>query len=202
MRALLAVLLIGCRRPAPPPPPGTPEALAAYLHAATAHDATGWILDRDAWDRTVVAPYRALWPEYRAHFDAAIAPVIRDLPHAGATRRHYAGDPRLTKAQTRTRWALPVQYPSVVADGLDTVFVWDGAGWRVLAGLDDVLLAHVRALDPHCADLLARAGGRDTHCSEVGWFVADTALRARDGAGAGFAHACQLAAAACGNEAP
>jgi len=197
MRALLLVVLIGCSKPAPPAP-GSPEALAAYLKTATAQDATGWILDQATWDRTVVPPYRALWPEYKAHFDAAIAPVIAQLPHAGATRRHYSGDPRLSHAQTRTRWALPVQYPSVVADGLDTVFMWDGAGWRVLAGLDDILMSHVRALDPRCADLLARAGGPQTHCSEVGWFVADTALRGD----AGFAHACQLAAAACGNESP
>jgi hypothetical protein len=199
MRALAAVVVVAaCSRSAPQPAPGSPEALAVYLKTATAHDASGWILDQAAWDRTVVAPYRALWPEYKAHFDAAIAPVIAELPHAGATRRHYSGDPRLTRAQTRTRWALPVQYPSVVADGLDTVFVWDGAGWRVLAGLDDILMTHVRALDPACADLLARAGGTGTHCSEVGWFVADTALRGD----AGFAHACQLAATACGNEAP
>jgi hypothetical protein len=194
MRALAAVVLIGCSTPAQPPA-GSPEALAAYLKTATPHDAAGWILDQAAWDRIVVPPYRALWPEYRAHFDTAVAAL---LPHPAATRRHYAGDPRLSRSQTRLRWALPPQYPSVVADGIDTVFVWDGAGWRVLAGLDDVLFDHVRALDPHCAELLARAGGANQHCNEVGWFVADTALR-ND---AGFAHACQLAAAACGNEAP
>jgi hypothetical protein len=198
MRALAAALLIAaCSRPAPAPPPGSPEALAAYLKTATPHDATGWILDEAGWDRIVVPPYRALWPEYKAHFDAALAPVIAQLPHAGATRRHYAGDPKLSNAQTRLRWALPVQYPSVVADGLDTVFVWDGAGWRVLAGLDDVMLQHVRALDAHCADLVERAGPPG-HCSEVGWFVADTALKSDTG----FAHACQLAADACGNSAP
>jgi hypothetical protein len=201
MRALAAAFLIAaaCHRPAPvpAPAPGSPEALAAYLKTATPQDAAGWILDEAGWDRIVVPPYRKLWPEYKAHFDAALAPVIAQLPHAGPTRRHYAGDPRLSNAQTRLRWALPVQYPSVVADGIDTVFVWDGSGWRVLAGLDDLLLAHVRALDPHCADLVARAGPPG-HCSEVGWFVADTALEGS----AGFAHACQLAADACGNSAP
>ena len=197
MRALVLVVLIACGRSAPAPAPGSPEALAAYLHGVAPREATGWILDQAGWERIVVPPYRALWPEYEARFDAAIAPVIAQLPHAGATRRHYAGDPKLTGAQTRLRWALPVQYPSVVADGIDTVFVWDGGGWRVLAGLDDIMLAHVRALDPHCADLVARAGPPG-HCSEVGWFVADTALR-ND---AGFARACQLAADACGNSPP
>jgi hypothetical protein len=195
MRALAAVLLIGCSTPALSPPPGSPEALAAYLKTAGPQDVTGWILDQPAWDRIVVAPYRALWPEYKEGFDHAVAGIT---VHAGATRRHYAGDPHLSRSQTRLRWALPPQYPSVVADGIDTVFVWDGTGWRVLAGLDDVLLAHVRALDPHCAELLERAGGTNQRCSEVGWFVADTALRADKG----FAHACEMAAAACGNSAP
>jgi hypothetical protein len=176
---------------------GSPEALTAYLHGASPQDATGWILDQAGWDRIVVPPYRALWSEYRAHFDAAIAPVIAQLPHAGPARRHFAGDPKLSNAQTRMRWALPVQYPSAVADGIDAVFVWDGTGWRVLAGLDDIMLAHIRTLAPTCADLVARAGPPG-HCSELGWFVADTALRGD----AGFARACKLAATACGNEAP
>lgn len=194
MNRALLLLVFACSRPAPAPAPGSPEALTAYLHGATARDATGWILDQPAWDRIVVPPYRALWPEYQAHFDAAIAPVVTQLPHAGAARRHFAGDPKLSGSQTRLRWALPVQYPSLVADGIDTVFVWDGSGWRVLAGLDDLLLAHIRALDPACADRVAKAGPPG-HCSEVGWFVADTALRGD----AGFARACQLAADACGN---
>jgi len=198
MRAAVVVLIVAaCSRPAPAPAPGSPEALAAYLKTVTPRDATGWILDQAGWDGIVVPPYRALWPEYKARFDASIAKVTAQLPHAGATRRHYAGDPKLSNAQTRLRWALPVQYPSVVADGIDTVFVWDGAGWRVLAGLDDILLDHVRALDPRCAELVARAGPAG-HCSEVGWFVADTALRGD----AGFARACQLARDACGNSGP
>jgi hypothetical protein len=199
MRALAAVLLIGCKKPVPAPPPGSPEALAAYLKTAGPRDVTGWILDQPAWDRIVVPPYRALWPEYKAKFDGADVMVMAQVPHAGATRRHYAGDPHLSRSQTRLRWALPPQYPSVVADGIDTVFVWDGTGWRVLAGLDDVLHDHVMALDPHCAQLLSRAGGTNQRCNEVGWYVADTALRKDT---KGFLHACEMAEAACGNESP
>ena len=79
------------------------------------------------------------------------------------------------------------------------MFVCDGTGWRVLAGLDDVLYDHVMALDPHCAELLLRAGGANQRCNEVGWYVADTALR---NDAKGFLHACEMAEAACGNEAP
>jgi hypothetical protein len=211
MRAIVLVFLIGCGRQATAPKPGTPEALADYLRTVVGTDAatrqhavTGWILDEAAWNRIVVVPYRALWKDYAAQFDAHMPPLVARLGDSGAitARRHYAGDPRLTDAQVRVRWALPVQYPSAVAElggaPIDSVFVWDGSGWRVLAGLDDLLLARARALDPHCADLLVRSGPPN-HCTEVGWFVADMALRDDR---AGFAHACQLAANACGNDKP
>ena len=216
MRALVVALLIAlaigaCSRGTPSPQPGTPEHLAAYLRtlagadeATRRHAVTGWILDEAAWDRTIVVPYRSLWKDYAARFDAQVPALVTRLAQPGAitARRHYAGDPRLTNAQVRVRWALPVQYPSAVAElagaPIDTVFVWDGSGWRVLAGLDDLLVEHVRALDPACTALLLRAGP-PSHCSEVGWYVADTALRDDR---AGFAHACLLAANACGNEKP
>jgi len=214
MRALVvAVVAIGvaCTRGTPTPPPGSADALAAYLRtvagtdeAARHHAVTGWILDEAAWNRIVVPPYQALWHDYAARFDTMMPPLITRLADHGAitTRRHYAGDPRLTNAQVRVRWALPVQYPSMVAElagaPIDTVFVWDGSGWRVLAGLDDLLLARVRALDPACADLVVRAGPKNP-CTEVGWYVADTALRDDR---KGFAHACQLATNACGNDKP
>jgi hypothetical protein len=211
MRALVLLFLIGCGREATAPKAGSPEALADYLRtiagadvATRQHAVTGWILDEAAWNRTVVVPYRALWNDYAAHFDAYVSPLVARFAAPGSitARRHYAGDPRLTNAQVRMRWALPVQYPSAVAElggaPVDAVFIWDGSGWRVLAGLDDLLLARVRTLDPHCADLLVRSGPPN-HCTEVGWFVADTALR---GDASGFAHACQLAANACGNDKP
>ena len=212
MRALALAFLIACKA-APPaqPPAGSPEALAAYLRSVAGADeqtrtqaVTGWILDEAAFDRILVPPYRQLWKDYAAHFDAVMPALVTRLASHGTitTRRHYAGDPRLTNAQVRVRWALPVQYPSVVAelDGapIDTVFVWDGAGWRVLAGVDDLLLQRVRALDGHCADLLLESGPPN-HCTEVGWFVGDTALK---GDQAGFARACKLAANVCGNDTP
>ena len=211
MRALALAFLIACKSQPAPPPAGSPEALAAYLRtvagtdeAARQHAVTGWILDEAAFDRIIVPSYQPLWKDYAAQFDEKLPPLVAKLASHGTitTRRHYAGDPRLTNAQVRVRWALPVQYPSVVAelDGtpIDTVFVWDGSGWRVLAGVDDLLLQRVRALDPHCADLLLKSGPSN-HCTEVGWFVADTALKADQ---AGFARACKLAANVCGNDTP
>ena len=211
MRALALAFLIACKAPPAAPPAGSPEALAAYLRtiagtddATREHAVTGWILDEAAFDRIIVSPYTPLWHDYAAHFTEKLPPLVARLNSHGAitTRRHYAGDPRLTNAQVRVRWALPVQYPSVVAelDGgpIDTVFVWDGSGWRVLAGLDDLLLQRVRALDAHCADLLLRSGP-PSQCTEVGWFVADMALKADS---AGFARACKLAANVCGNDSP
>jgi len=206
----VALLAAGCHREIGPTP-GSAEDLAAYLRGvagadeATRRDAVaGWVLDEAAWRRIVVDPYRDVWRDYVAAFDRARPALVARLAAHGAitTRRHYAGDPRLTRAQGRLRWAVPVQYPSMVAElggaPIDTVFVYDGARWRALAGLDDVVLARARALDPACAALLARAG-RIGHCGEVGWMIADAALRTQR---ARFAHACKLAASLCGNEAP
>jgi len=211
MRALALAFLIACNAPAVQPPAGSPEALAGYLRGMAGTDqptrqraVTGWILDEPAFDRIIVTPYQQLWKDYAAHFDAKLPPLVAQLASHGAitTRRHYAGDPRLTNAQVRVRWALPVQYPSVVAelDGspIDTVFVWDGSGWRVLAGLDDLLIERVRALDAHCANLLVKSGPPN-NCTEVGWFVADSALKQDQ---ASFARACKLAASVCGNDTP
>jgi hypothetical protein len=210
MRAFALAVLVACGRAAAPAP-GTPDDLAAYLHrvagadeATRRHEIAGWILDEASWRRTVVDPYRDLWPGYARGFDAATAALLVQLASPGdiTARRHYAGDPRLTRSQGRLRWTLPVQYPSAVADlagaPIDTVFVFDGARWRVLAGLDELVLARVRAQDPVCADMLARAGGTG-RCSEVGWLVADAGMR---GPPARFVHACRLAATLCGNASP
>ena len=211
MRALALAFLIACNAAPPAPPAGSPEALAAYLRGVAGTDpqtrqraVTGWILDEPAFDRIIVTPYQQLWKDYAAQFDAKLPALVTRLAAHGTitTRRHYAGDPRLTNAQVRMRWALPVQYPSVVAelDGapIDTVFVWDGSGWRVLVGLDDLLIQRVRALDAHCADLLLKSGPPN-NCTEVGWFVADSALKQDQ---ASFARACKLAANVCGNDTP
>ena len=211
-RSVAVCLLVACGHAAPPAPaPGTPDDLAAYLRgvagtdeATRTHEVAGWILDEATWNRTIVEPWRALWPDYARGFDAASARLVTELVLDGpiTARRHYAGDPHLTAAQGRLRWALPVQYPSAVAElagkPIDTVFVFDGARWRALAGLDELVLARVRSLDPACAALLAKAGPAG-HCTEVGWMVADSAL---EGDSTRFAHACRLAATLCGNASP
>jgi len=201
VRALL-IALSACRAPAAP---GTAENLTAHLAALAGADearrtreVAGWLVDEAAWNRTIVVPYRALWADYVGAFDAARPALVAQLPHAGAARRHFAGDPKLTLPEARLRWAVPTLYPSMVADGIDAVFVFDGAHWRALAGLDAVVLAHLRALDPACAELVARAGPRGT-CTEIAWAIADSGLR---GDRAGFAHACGLAAPHCGNPPP
>lgn len=211
--ALALALAAGgaCRSRAASPAPGSAEALAAYLGGLAGADeqtrqsaVAGWVLDEAAWDRTVVPTYRPLWKDYVAAFDRARPALVARLAARGpvTARRHFAGDPKLTRAQGRLRWAVPVLYPSLVAElggaPIDTVFVPDGARWRVLAGLDDVVLARVRALDPACAARVERAGPSG-HCTEAGWAAVDAALRTDAG---GFAHACSLAAALCANDTP
>ena len=211
-RALACIVLVlaACRR-APAPAPGSEADLAAYLRGvAGADEATrtsavaGWVLDEATWDRILVPPYRPLWHAYVAAFDRARPALVARLAARGAvtTRRHFAGDPKLTRAEARLRWAVPTLYPSMVAElggaPIDTVFVYDGARWRALAGLDDVVLATVRARDAGCAAMVARAGPA-SHCTEVSAAVVDAALRNDP---AGFAHVCSLAASLCANEAP
>ncbi len=202
----------GCHEPPPPPPPaGTPAELAAYLRtvagadeATRAREVASWIVGETTWSRDIVEPYTALHGEYVRAFDAQMPAMIARLAPLGeiTARRHFAGDLRLTPAQARMRWAVPVQFPSAVAElggtPIDAVFLHDGAHWRALLGLDSIMLAHVAALDPACAKRVALAGppGR---CTEVSWLVADAALRAQP---ARFAHACTLATTLCGNPAP
>ena len=210
---VVALVLVACRDAAPPPPAHTGSAaeLAAYLatvagadEATRKREVASWILDETTWSRDIVEPYRALYNEYVAGFDAQVPAMVAELAPLGAVtaRRHFAGDRKLAAAQIRARWAVPVQFPSMVAElagkPIDTVFIFDGARWRALLGLDQIVMAHVAALDPVCAAKLALAGppGR---CTEVGWLVADAALRLQHER---FAHACALAATLCGNPGP
>lgn len=206
---LIVLFLVACHRAAPTP--GTPDDLAAYLQklagaddATRAHELAGWILDDTTWRSTVVPTYAPLWTDYAHGLDVALAPIAAQLARGGTVtaRRHYAGDPRLTRSQARLRWAVPVQYPSAVAElagaPIDTVFVYDGSRWRVLAGTDELVLARIRALDGSCADMVARAGPAND-CTAAAWQVVDFALRADR---AGFAHACGLAANLCANASP
>jgi hypothetical protein len=208
---LLLLVVVACHDAPQGAKPGTPDELAAYLKTLAGADeqtrkreVATWIVDETTWSRDVVEPYRALYGEYVAGFDAQVPAFVAQLAAAGVitARRHFAGDKRLTLAEARLRWAVPVQFPSVVAelDGkpIDAVFVHDGGRWRALVGLDRLMLAHVAALDPACEKLIEHAGpsGR---CTEVGWLVADSALRTDRQR---FAHACQLASTLCGNPGP
>ena len=213
--AAAALALAACGRDAAPPPaPPTAGDLAAYLGdlatrdpAEIAAELARWPLDRALWRRTLVAPYRALFDACRPG-DRLRA--LRDGLRRGAVtaRRHYAGDPRLTPGQAWLRWAVPPLYPSFVAelDGrpLDTVFLHDGARWRALAGLDDLIAARVRALDAVCAEHLARVVA-STDCANAGWAIADAALRI-DGESRldreRFVRACRIATSLCGKRSP
>ncbi len=196
------------REPERSPPPRTlADTLrtASTLDAATCrHEVASWRLDEAAWRRIVVESYRPLYADYAAAFVAAEPELVTALAGAKlvATRPHFAGDPALTPAQARTRWALPVAFASEVAtlDGkpLDVVFLRDGDHWRAIAGLDRVIRARVASLDPTCAgvlDLLAPP----PRCRDIGWEIAEAALRTDRGR---FAHACTLATSLCGKPTP
>jgi hypothetical protein len=195
-----------CRDAAEQAPPAPPRrALAEYLgsvagidEASRTLEVSTWVLDRATWDRTVVASYRGLHADYLRAFEAAAPDLVARLATRGAiaTRPHYAGDARLTLGQARARWALPVQYPSEVADldgvPINAVFVRDGDHWRAIVGVDGVLRARAAAIDPACAAHLDLV--RSKACSDVGWVIADAALQADTKR---FAHACSLAATLC-----
>ncbi len=207
MRGLIvAIALAACSRP-PHPPAGNPDELAAYLRTVAGADqatrereVASWQLDEQTWNRTIVEPFRGLYADYARGFDAATAPLVAQLAarREVTARRHFIDAPGLTLAQGRLRWTLPVMYPSAVAAlggaPIDTVFVYDGDRWRALVGLDALVLARARALDARCGELLAHAG-RDNSCSQIGWVIADAALR---GERSRFDHACALAARLCG----
>jgi hypothetical protein len=206
--AAAVVALVACREP---PAAGTPEALAAYLggvigadEAARQQAVAGWRLDEPAWRRTVAPAYRPLYADYRRAFDAEAPALVARLAAGGpvTARRHFAGDPRLGRAQARDRWALPVLFPSLVAEAggapIDTVFVADGGRWYALLGLDAALRARIAALEPACAAAVARAGAPG-RCSDVAATIADAALRTeRDR----LARLCRLAATLCDMESP
>jgi hypothetical protein len=208
--ALVALLIAACNAPPARPKPGSADDLAEYLRGvAGADEATRqrevatWVVPEATWNRTIVPPWRSLYAEYVAGFATASPATIASLASLDpvTTRRHYAGDPRLTLGEARLRWALPVQYPSMVAEiggrPLDAVFIYDGR-WRALLGVDELVLARVRALDADCAAKVAIAGPLG-HCSEIGFVVAAAALR---GGGEELAHACRMAAMMCGTPAP
>lgn len=208
MRTIAAITAIymgvACREPAPPPPPAR-TTLADYLatiagtdEATRTLEVATWQLDRAAWERTVVAAFRGVHADHGRAFAVAAPGLIARLATRGAitTRAHFAGDPKLTIGQAQARWALPVLYPSEVAEldgiALDAVFVRDGDRWRAIAGLDTVIRAKAAAIDPACAAYLDVAGSKQ--CADIGWVIAEAALRADP---ARFTHACSLASNLC-----
>jgi hypothetical protein len=212
--AAVVIALAACRPPAPPP--GSPEALAAYLRTVVGADlatrqreVASWQLDPAGWDRTVIATYRPLYADYQRGFAAELPGLVDRLarPAPVTAHRHYADDPGLTLAQARDRWALTPLFPSLVAEtggagvlprAIDAVFVPDGERWRALPGLDAAVLARVAALDPGCAASLALAGppGR---CTDIGAAIVDAALRTDREQ---LAHVCRLAETLCGKGSP
>ncbi len=162
-----------------------------------------WRLSRGEWERTIVEPYVRYYEEYARAFEAA-APALeaqrvasRAKPKTVVTsRQHYAGDPDLTRGQARTRWALPVQFPALVAqlDGvpIDAVFVQFGNSYQAIVGIDQLVIDKTRALDEKCARYLETLGSKP--CQVVGWAIADAALRAD---AARLQHACSLATTQC-----
>lgn len=151
----------------------------------------------------VVEPYRGVFDDYARAFDAAAPAITAQIEASNAkarsmvmTRQHYAGDPALTRGQARARWALPVQAPAQVAvlDGapIDAVFVRAGDRYKAIVGIDQIIIDRTRALDAACAQLLVARGSKT--CQEVGWEIAEAALREDRQR---LAHACSLAQTQC-----
>ncbi len=213
MRGLVVLRLLllacgACRERAAPPPTRTAslvdylQRLAGSDEATRTREVRSWRFDAAGWRQLVVEPYRGIYADYVRGFDARVPALVAQLASPGVVtaRAHYAGDPGLTTGEACTRWALPVQFASQVAElatvPIDAVFVRDAGRWRAITGLDAVLGERAGAIDPACARRLALAGpiGR---CTELGWVIADAALRADRPR---FAHACQLAESLCPKE--
>ncbi len=193
MRFALLLLLAACARRSEPP------SVAEALH----HPVAELKLARDEWRTVVVDPYRDAYDDYVRAFDAAAPAIAAQLEASMAkkksmiiTRQHYAGDPELTRGQARTRWALPVQAPADVVDldgaPIDAVFVRVGDRYRAIVGVDQIAIDRARGIDESCAGFLETLGSKT--CQEVGWEIADAALRADRNR---FVHACSLAAVHC-----
>jgi hypothetical protein len=208
LAAIAALTASGACGRAPAPAQATAEDLTAYIAGlatgdldVAARELAAWPLDRGLWQRTVVDPYRDRWEQLAP--DRRLRALAGSLhPGVVTARRHYARDPRLTPRQLWQRWALPPLYPSFVVeiDGhpLETVFLHDGARWRALVGLDDLIEGAVRSLDPSCAAHLAGAAASGD-CASAGWAVADAALRTDR---ARLTRSCHIAATLCGKRSP
>jgi len=195
--AIVAIVAIGCGTR------GQPAELKAYLSEVAAmapavrtETIAGWKLDRATWDRIVVPPFTALYDEYARGF--AIEPFSGPI----ATSRHFAGDPDLSLGQARTRWLLPVLFPSEVATAggapIDAVFLRQGDRWYAVTGIERVIRARIDRRDPACSVTIdARTASKA--CRDVAWAVAEATLRNDD---TRFHRACAIATTACATSSP
>lgn len=187
--------------------PSLESAVAALLSAADLDLAVNELkLPPESFDAVVVPPYRRLFTPYLAKYNGEADALVAELQRqrasdagtpAIAVRRHYAGDPAISLAQGRVRWAQPVQAESWVVsiDGapLDAVWVSHRGRWHLLLGLDEAALSALAAINPSCARA-ARLAGAPGPCSDAAWMAIDGALR--DDADR-VARACDRAAHLC-----
>ncbi|MBK7536576.1 MAG: hypothetical protein IPI49_14630 [Myxococcales bacterium] len=171
--------------------PALRAAVTALLDEPTLERAVASLRVSEAgFARAVVPSYRGLYAAYTRAFAAAAPGLAAELGAARARgpvatvveRRHYAGDASLSLAQARTRWAQPLQSESwlVEISGhlVDTVWVQEGAQWRILLGLDEAALAVLTAAAPACGAAALHAGAPGP-CSDAVWSALDGALRGR-----------------------
>lgn len=191
-------------------PTAAPSLESAVAQLLAAPDLAAAVADLQlrpaSFDAVLAPPYRRLFAAYLAKYndeaDALVAELQRQrASDAGtpaiAVRRHYAGDPAISLAQGRVRWAQPVQAESWVVsiDGapLDAVWVSHRGRWHLLLGLDEAALSALAAINPSCARA-ARLAGAPGPCSDAAWMAIDGALR--DDADR-VARACDRAAHLC-----
>ncbi|MBK9034000.1 MAG: hypothetical protein IPL61_22485 [Myxococcales bacterium] len=184
-------MAVAACRAAPPPParPG-PAGLAAFIGRLVGHDraavtaaVAATALDPATWVTVVSGPYRDHHAAYARAFPGATAGLVAALVAGGAVavRPHYADDPGLTAGLRRERLAVPVGRPGwiVTVGGRDlpVVFVWAGARWRTLAGIDALTRDVIGAADHDCA--VAYAAARAGRCLDASAPVAVAALTGR-----------------------
>lgn len=213
LAGLGATVVAGCAPdPAPaaaasPPQRPGPAGLRAHLDSVArltgaARDAAldAWRLPEATWRALVTDAYRDHWADYRDALAARRGDLVRSLGtwRGGATRVQYADDPDLTAEQVRLRWVMPTGRPGAIADGFSVVFFFDGDGWRVLVGLDDVIGARIERAQPRCTGAYLDASAK--RCREWAWEIAEGALRDDDGR---IRRGCtQAMALGCGGAAP
>lgn len=179
--AVCVLALVACDRAAPPPrqQPG-PEGLTALVARRDAAALRATEIDAADWPRLVAASYRDHRAAYARAFAVSMAPVVAAVERGGAiaVRRHYADDPTLAPTLVREKLAVPVGTTTwiVSLDGRDlpAVFVWDGAAWRALVGLDALTRDVIGADDHDCA--VAYGAARAGRCLDASAPVAVAAL--------------------------